>query len=478
MSTVSIPPMTRPITDTAYPWRRRLLTVYIALLPVMVVRDLPLLGSRFQLTELVFGALFVSWIVPALRDRRALVTTPLAKWLAVWLAVAAVSTALALHIWDSVAELAAWGYLAAVYVVIVNVVDSWDDWRRLVRVWVIASTLAAVLILVGVVCGVLWDVATPFAVQVDPFLRNRLLWVGVGLFWAPSTPNLVVGYLLAGSILALGLMWASENRQLRWLAGIAAATHAAALALTISRGWIAVGLALLVFMMQFRSYAAEVGRWIVLVGWLLLVVAVEILSFYQAAGVSASISWVPAAEATAPREAYDKYLLPDEPLRQARVEAVYAPAPRPLLNLAALEMWRERPWLGVGPGGFAREIFERQRAHGERWNGLAVLAPWDPHSTYFGALAEIGILGALSVIVVFGAAIRQTLYALRRNTAPLMAPLLWAVLAVIAGYVVAAKDDDLLTKRWLWSAAGLSGSAYALTRRGEEAPPETPEATG
>lgn len=472
MSSVSVPlPLTRPaVSDLAHRWRHRLLVAYVAVLPVMVVHDAPLVGSKVQLTELVFLALLAVVVVAAIRDGRGLAWTPLAPCLGLWLGLGAVSALRALHPRDSAFELAAWGYLAALAVVIAGSIESWEDWRQVVVVWVAASAITAGLVAIGALAGMLWGLHTPFAILVDKLSVIRSpFWVGVGLLWASTTPNMVVGYLLAGSMLALGLTWTARTPRARWLAGIAVGVHALAFGLTISRLAIAVGFAFLVFLLRFRSYGAEVLRWLVLVAWLALVAVVETVSFYQPAAVTVSTSEVRGPDAAGYRTEHYWHLQPDAPVHRLQIETVYAPFARPLLAGAALTLWKERPWLGIGPGGFAREVFERQQTRGERWNGLLVLKPWDPHSTYLGALAEIGLLGTLAVLIVLAVLVWQTIQALRQVTEPALAPLLWAVLACVAGYLVAAVDDDMLTKRWLWGVAGLAGSAWLLARRGADA---------
>ena len=104
MSSVSVPlPLTRPaVTDSAHRWRRRLLVAYVAVLPVMVIHDAPLVGSKLQLTEVVFVALLGLSLFVAARDGGGFVRTPLVPWLGVWLALAAASTLFALHPRDSV----------------------------------------------------------------------------------------------------------------------------------------------------------------------------------------------------------------------------------------------------------------------------------------------------------------------------------------------------------------------------------------
>jgi O-antigen ligase len=453
-----------PLSVTAQTWRRRLLIAYVALLPVMVLSDLPLAGSKIQLTEIVFVALLGAWMVAALADPAALARTPLLRPLGVWMLIAALSTTRALHVRASALELASWLYLALVYVVIATSVGSWDDWRRIVVAWVIASSVTAGLVIAGAAAGYLWGLPTPFAVRYEPYsVLPRPVWAGVGLMWASPTPNMIAGYLLAGAVFALGLFGAAPGVRSRWLAGAAVAVHAAAFGLTISRVAIAAGFALLVFLLRFRSYGAEITRWGLLVAWLAFTLIVETVSVVQPARITTGITRVEEPAASTYRAQHFGHLRDEAPVQRLVIESIYAPFSRPLLYRAAVRMWSERPWLGIGPGGFATELFTRQQS-GEGWDGLKVQAPWDPHTTYLGALAEIGALGLLSVLVLLAMLVGRTAQAARRTRGLPVAPIVWAVLACVAGYVLAAVDDDVLTKRWLWGVGGLAGSAWLLSR--------------
>lgn len=66
-----------------------------------------------------------------------------------------------------------------------------------------------------------------------------------------------------------------------------------------------------------------------------------------------------------------------------------------LLQASALRMFRARPLLGVGPGGFG-ESFARFTTPEERravWPPLDAHGDYDPHSTWFGWAAETGMVG-------------------------------------------------------------------------------------
>lgn len=74
------------------------------------------------------------------------------------------------------------------------------------------------------------------------------------------------------------------------------------------------------------------------------------------------------------------------------VESVYLPIKR-----VAVRVGLDNPWLGVGPGQFARHS-EAAARPGELPNNFG---PFDPHSVWTGAFAETGIFGFIALILLF-----------------------------------------------------------------------------
>ena len=64
--------------------------------------------------------------------------------------------------------------------------------------------------------------------------------------------------------------------------------------------------------------------------------------------------------------------------------------PRPMIWSAATRMWRDQPWLGVGPANFAQR-FKQYRTH---W---VYAEPERAHNDYLDGLADWGLAGAAIV---------------------------------------------------------------------------------
>lgn len=438
------------------------LLAYVLVLPVMVVKGLPAVGHTIQLSDVVFLVPCLAWAWALRRRDRGVIGTPLLGAMSALVGIAVLSVLASGVVWRSGLHVVGLAYTALVYLLIVNTVRTWAQWSRLITIWVVVSTVVASLGIFGVLLG-RSGIGTPFATLHPPLYHvgdlQRPFWVATSTFWASPTPNMVYGYFHVGVFLAMGLSCraATWPQRLGRLGSVG--IHVVAIALSYSRGWSALVLGLIVFLRQFRSHLAMAVSHALFLVFVLLTAFIQVISSYNIRDVSVTVR---DADPGPSRVEYP-YLHSDVPVKQLRVEATVAPFTRPYLRDAALRMARQHPWRGVGPGRFSQELHQRQVGEGERWGGLRVQAPWDPHSTYFGAVAELGWPGLLVVLALFGLAVRQALEALRACP-PDHTPLVWAVFGCLIGYLLFALDEDLLTKRWLWCVLGLAGSAWALSR--------------
>ena len=154
----------------------------------------------------------------------------------------------------------------------------------------------------------------------------------------------------------------------RILLGYAALAMLAGVALTLSRGgWIACAAGVFLVLITLARHSDY--RWPAIISIALLVLV---------GGVAASRT----------RAVIQRLQKSDDLNPQARNT-------RPMIWSAAMKMWRDHPWLGVGPAHFA-ERFKQYRTH---W---AYAEPERVHNDYLDCLADWGIAGA-SVVGTAGA---------------------------------------------------------------------------
>ncbi|MBI3319260.1 MAG: O-antigen ligase family protein [Candidatus Omnitrophica bacterium] len=442
----------------------RWLIAYVCLLPLMVIKDLPLMGSKIQLSEIAFLFLLGAVYREQLQRRFQALLTPLGYALMFFLGVAGLSAAVSLDRRVSLVEFVAYGYMALLYLLVVNTVRTWHHWLQVLNIWVVVSTGVALLGVLGVFLAFI-GIPTPFATQWGHlFIIKHPFWAASSTFFASPTPAMLYEYLHLGTLLTLGFLCRPMGRARQMWYGSALVVHLLAILFSYSRGWVALLLSVVVFLWQFRSRVVVALSHALFAVFLLVAISNEFLALYNVADVSVVVR-----ESSPPRPEHQRpyvdYLQPNVPLTQLHAEVTYAPFSRALLRKAALVMCKERPWLGVGPGGFSYELYRRQREEGASWGGLQVSGPWDPHSTYLGGLAEVGMLGCVALVMVFSVGVWQLLSVLAARGSVPSSCLLWAVLSSLIGYVAFGWYDDLLTKRWVWFALGLGGAGFAITQR-------------
>ncbi|MCP4395914.1 MAG: hypothetical protein GY801_01190 [bacterium] len=118
-----------------------------------------------------------------------------------------------------------------------------------------------------------------------------------------------------------------------------------------------------------------------------------------------------------------------------------------------------RGW-GVGPGGYNAFIGELQ-ALGKH---PASFPQWDPHSTYFGILAELGILGLAELMVMWGLAAHIILKQLGRRSD--LDPLVFGLAGIFMAIAVEAIATDVMNfRQYWWLLAVTSGLNFSTDSR-------------
>lgn len=130
-----------------------------------------------------------------------------------------------------------------------------------------------------------------------------------------------------------------------------------------------------------------------------------------------------------------------------------------ILNTAAYRMWRDHPWLGVGPAEFGRHLTDAttpsERAGA--WPQLVQGRDWDPHSMWAGWAARTGTLGVATLLGLFMWILRDLWNA--RHSLPLSFP--GTAAAALVGVIVNGLHVDLLHLKYIWVYLGLALSQTA-----------------
>lgn len=131
--------------------------------------------------------------------------------------------------------------------------------------------------------------------------------------------------------------------------------------------------------------------------------------------------------------------------------------------LVAVEMFKDHPLSGIGPGGYKPNY----GAYAPRI-GLDDRQVREPHNSYLEMAAESGLLGALAFIGMVAAGIASAVVAGRRLLAigdTAGGRLNIAIGAGLLGYAIAAIFLHQAFPQYLWLGLGLSAAGYEIARR-------------
>jgi O-antigen ligase len=132
---------------------------------------------------------------------------------------------------------------------------------------------------------------------------------------------------------------------------------------------------------------------------------------------------------------------------------------RGVITRGVLDVWLENPFFGIGPGAFLHESYN--------YIGLSELGPVQPHSTYLGLLAEVGVFGFLCFVIFVTVVVRvhRKAWLIGRDHRQLM---IVVALATSSELILLIGFDGFL-RYPLWMLIGLSLS-YQYKRRADSIP--------
>jgi putative inorganic carbon (HCO3(-)) transporter len=125
---------------------------------------------------------------------------------------------------------------------------------------------------------------------------------------------------------------------------------------------------------------------------------------------------------------------------------------------SALDMWADRPWVGVGFGNY--EAAYPQYAL-PKWS----LALGHAHNYYLNIAAEAGLIGLLSYLALWGTAFWQTLRSFRKATDPFVKTLALGALGMLVHVSVHNVVDNLWVHNMYIQAAITLGLVATSTRK-------------
>lgn len=124
-------------------------------------------------------------------------------------------------------------------------------------------------------------------------------------------------------------------------------------------------------------------------------------------------------------------------------------------KIACLRGFTQSRGAGIGAGNHPSFVVQLQQLgkHPEQFPN------WTPHSTYFGALSELGVLGLIEILLLWIAVGRVLVLLHRRSEG--FDPLLCGITALMIAIAIEAISTDIMRFRHYWWLLGIVGSLAA-----------------
>lgn len=265
---------------------------------------------------------------------------------------------------------------------------------------------------------------------------------GAGVFrvGGPLDPNFFGQVLVATAVLAVYLALIARDRASRGLALTILLACIAVTVLTGSRGALVAAAAAICLILLLAPIPRDIG-----VAIAVLVVVAGLI--FMPSGLKARIGLANSSSAS-----------PDvAKVTQGSQDAIQG---RKSENLAALQMFRDHPIFGVGPGNYSRNYL----SYSERIGLDPRLTPREAHSLYLGALGETGIVGACALFAVLWFAVRGA-WRGRRSLRGNDALLAEGIFVSLMSFLVAGLFLHAAYPRYLWILVGFGFAAGELARK-------------
>jgi putative inorganic carbon (HCO3(-)) transporter len=340
-------------------------------------------------TEVLVALVLAAWLMRMIARREVTVKwPPLTLPFGLFFIVLSLSSLSSVSLQHSLKELVKWVEVLALYVLAANVMTG--RWKK---------ALVAVLLGTGALAALHGIFQFLFQIGPEEFILFGRFMRAHGTFEQPSP---YAGYLGLTLPLAIGLVFAvivpmGRRVSSRWLvcAGGTGALIAIAVVMSWSRGaWLGIAAAggvMLVAVAARSGRAAVLGVvFAVLLAYLLLAGGASLLPPSIVQRFSDFVPYLGVAD-----------------VRGVEItDANFAVVERMAHWQAAIEMWTDRPWLGVGIGNY-EVVYARYSLP------LWPVALGHAHNYYLNIGAEAGIIGLLAYLVLWGAALLQSWKATR-----------------------------------------------------------------
>ena len=412
------------------PVSKFLLMSYIISLPFMRTPNMPFLGQKAQYSEIIFIILFFYAIYKIIKEKMFLkIKIPFFLPLLFLATTFFISLVFSKPGRKDFIEYLGIVYLALLYILIIFLVRSKDEWYGYLKIWIWTSTFVCVLGALGYLIASISGKPNIIVPMLNPqaklALFPKVLQFQLRVCSTFRNPNMLASYLITSTVFILLLIkkqiaGGKKNRGYIMLLCL----HVLAALLTKSRGaggtflLVTCGLFIFTNRKKYRPFKLFLSLFTI---------------FYFLLALVTVVIWV--------------FPIQLKPFKINTKNSEYF-----LQSEAGFKMWKDYPFFGIGLGRYNYNLLKYFD-----WNKGRESLPnpddvsWrtkDPHSTYFGWLAETGLMGLSAILILLWVHIK---------TAMRIEDINMIGVGIIA-FLIAGFSMDILTLRYLWLLLGMNGA--------------------
>jgi len=294
-------------------------------------------------------------------------------------------------------------YLITIYLFVANVIRDRKILSLCLKGWVFTSLIIALLGISGMILA-FFGFNNYFVRFYFDFLNKAFRLIST-----MSLPNMAYSYLHVSFFLTLGLLINETHKKRRAFYLFAIIVLLIALFFTFSRGWVSLlfgsGIFLYFFSKEGKLKFKGIAKVLFLLAFIVFVFVQLFITYTTDLNFSLKYGYDDTYKVDYSNEARNKLFKQDyffdqgQPYRRLDLGIIFLPGEYGYKKMAAVKLWQEHPLFGIGPGMF--NVFSVRLAESKALYFPKNIAPCDPHSTYFGSLAEGGLFGLGVLFILF-----------------------------------------------------------------------------
>lgn len=416
----------------------KLLLVYIFTLPFLKM-PLIILDQRLQLSEVVFLFLFILWLLGLIKNKRLPQESGINKQLLLFICFCLLSFLNTPHLFLSIAELSALIYLFVVLILTTDVIDTRRKLDIAVKVWIGALVVVLLLAFIGLCISIITGEMNTFCrVRYANFPYLNAVYRVQSTFRYPET---LTNYLIVGLGFIMSELLVTDNKRYKLFLKITILFMYLIAVATVARGILYF---IFSFFLIYNHFYKTNDIKFKIFRFLSISFMIAMFLFIM---LFCSSFYIRSCQI------------------KNRINFNYAHEQRLVNKIAALEMVKRHPFLGVGLGMFPSYI---QNLNSENYfknfvpiyydtsddtNGFIDHLPkGDAHNDILQYLAEIGILGGGAFLLFIGSFLYLIFTNLKKETADseYFKVRLFCFFASFAGVLLESIDLNVFKARHLW----------------------------